>query len=54
MIDTYLDGSLESALNVEHAAKSGKLRSEEVALLALLKRVARRRKVGERPESKAA
>jgi len=54
VIDTYLDGSLESALNVDHAAKSRKLRSEEVALLGLLKRVARQRKVGQRPESKAA
>jgi DNA topoisomerase-1 len=54
VIDTYLDGSLESALHMNRAASSGKLRSEEVALLALLKRATRRRNVGRRPESKAA
>jgi DNA topoisomerase-1 len=51
VIDTYLDGSLESALDVERAARKGRLRADEVALVAFLKRTTRRR---ERPAPKAA
>jgi DNA topoisomerase-1 len=51
VIDTYLDGSLESALDVEHAARKGRLRADEVALVAFLKRTTRRR---ERSAIKAA
>jgi DNA topoisomerase-1 len=54
VIDTYLDGSLASALDIEHAVGRGRLRSDEMALLAFLKRAARRRKRGERPEVSAA
>jgi DNA topoisomerase-1 len=54
VIDTYLDGSLEGALDSEHAASKGKLKSDEMALLALLKRAARRRKRDDRATSKAA
>jgi DNA topoisomerase-1 len=54
VIDTYLDGSLDSRLNTEQATGSRNLRSDEMALLALLKRVARQRKHGDRPASKAA
>ncbi|HEY2598145.1 MAG TPA: DNA topoisomerase IB [Candidatus Dormibacteraeota bacterium] len=54
VIDTYLDGSLESALDVEHAVKKGRLRSDEMALLAFLKRAARQRRENERSLSKAA
>jgi DNA topoisomerase-1 len=54
VIDNYLEGSLESALDTEHVTGRGRLRSDEVALLAFLKRAARRRKNGDRPVSKAA
>jgi len=54
VIDTYLDGSLDSALDFEHAVRKGRLRSDEVALLAFLKRLARQRKRGDRPQVRAA
>lgn len=44
VIDTYLEGSLESALDIEHATGRGRLKSDEMALLAFLKQAARRRK----------
>ena len=54
VIDMYLEGSLESALDIEHAARRGRLRADEMALLAFLKRTARRRKPGDRAVTKAA
>ena len=54
VIDTYLEGSLESALDTEHTARKGRLRADEVALLAFLKRATRRRKPRDRPVAKAA
>jgi DNA topoisomerase-1 len=54
VIDTYLEGSLEAAFDVEHIVARGRLRSDEVALLNFLNRLARRRKQGERSLSKAA
>ncbi|MEA2644479.1 MAG: topoisomerase [Chloroflexota bacterium] len=54
VIDTYLEGSLEKALDIEHATRRGRLRADEMALVAFLKRTTRRRKAGERPVTKAA
>ncbi|MGI0017471.1 MAG: DNA topoisomerase IB, partial [Nitrosotalea sp.] len=54
VIDTYLEGSLDSALDPEHAARRGRLTAEEMALLAFLKRSTRRRKGGDLPATKAA
>jgi DNA topoisomerase-1 len=54
VIDTYLEGSLESALDIEHAARRARLRADEMALVAFLKRTTRRRKARERPVTKAA
>lgn len=54
VIDTYLEGSLESALDTEHAARKSRLRADEMALLAFLKRTTRRRKAGDRPATRAA
>jgi DNA topoisomerase I len=53
VVDTYLEGSLESALDIEHAARRGRLTADEMALLAFLKRTTRRRKA-DRPVTKAA
>lgn|SRR5487761_148199 len=38
VIEAYLDGSLASALDLEHVATKGRLRSDEMALLGFLKR----------------
>jgi len=54
VIDTYLEGSLESALDIEHASGKGRLKSDEMALLAFLKQAARRRKQSDRPAIRAA
>jgi DNA topoisomerase-1 len=41
VIDTYLDGALDRALDTRRATEGGRLRVDEAAVLALLKRVAR-------------
>jgi len=41
VIDRYLDGSLDSALSLERATEGRRLRTDEAAVLALLKRAAR-------------
>ena len=56
VIDTYLDGSLDSALALEGAVEGRRLRADEAAVLALLKRTARRqaRMRGSEPQPRAA
>jgi len=56
VIDTYLDGSLDSALALEGAVEGRRLRADEAAVLALLKRTARRQSRMRRsePEPRAA
>ncbi|HVD45813.1 MAG TPA: DNA topoisomerase IB [Candidatus Limnocylindria bacterium] len=56
VIDTYLDGSLDSALALEGAVVGRRLRADEAAVLAFLKRTARKqvRMRGSEPEPRAA
>ena len=54
VIETYLDGSLDGALDIEDAAGKGRLKPDEMALLGFLKRAARQRTRGDRPALKAA
>jgi DNA topoisomerase-1 len=56
VIETYLDGSIESALDLEGAAEGRRLRADEAAVLAFLKRTARvqGRKRRNEPEPRAA
>ena len=56
VVDTYLDGSLDSALDQEGALESRRLRADEAAVLALIKRAARlqARKHREQPVPRAA
>ena len=56
VIDTYLDGSLDSALALEGAVEGRRLRADEAAVLAFLKRTARKqvRMRGSEPEPRAA
>ncbi len=48
IIDSFLEGSLESALSTTLARAPGRLRSDEAAVLGLLRRIARRKVGGER------
>ena len=43
VIDTYLDGAIDSAFDQERSTDGPRLRADEAAVLALLKRSARRR-----------
>lgn len=63
IIDTFLDGSLERALNIAVVRSRARLTSDETAVLALLRRIARRKvgreagrlyRYGSRPRSDAA